>query len=115
MAKQTDFEYIKDKIVKSIRPEKIILFGSYSNGRNSKDSDIDLLIVIADSHPMASARRDDRELTVSRLFYPRFFAMDSLVYTDREIQALTASNEGEWDLVLQILENGKIVYEEQGQ
>ncbi|MCK5243083.1 nucleotidyltransferase domain-containing protein [bacterium] len=35
-----------DRIVKKFQPEKIILFGSYARGTNTRDSDIDLLIVM---------------------------------------------------------------------
>jgi predicted nucleotidyltransferase len=33
------------KIVKKIKPEKIILFGSFAWGKPTKDSDVDLLII----------------------------------------------------------------------
>ncbi len=42
---KTNVEKIKELLVKKYNPEKIILFGSYSNGKNTNDSDIDLLIV----------------------------------------------------------------------
>jgi predicted nucleotidyltransferase len=35
-------EYIVEKIVRKIQPEKIILYGSYARGDFHKDSDIDL-------------------------------------------------------------------------
>jgi len=38
-------QYIVEKIVKAIDPEKIILFGSYARGDFSKGSDLDLFII----------------------------------------------------------------------
>ncbi len=43
-----DIEVVKDEIVerlKSLNPEKIILFGSYAYGKPTEDSDIDLCII----------------------------------------------------------------------
>ncbi len=39
-------QYIVDKIVREIKPKKIILFGSYARGDFSKESDLDLFIVV---------------------------------------------------------------------
>jgi predicted nucleotidyltransferase len=35
-----------DRIVRKYQPKKVILFGSYARGRGTRDSDIDLLIVM---------------------------------------------------------------------
>ena len=43
-----DIEKIKDKIVealKPLKPNKIILFGSYAYGKPNEDSDIDLFLL----------------------------------------------------------------------
>ena len=39
-------EEIKDRIVSAVQPEKIILFGSYAYGTPTKDSDLDLLVIM---------------------------------------------------------------------
>jgi len=36
--------YIVEKIVREIQPEKVILFGSYARGDFNRDSDLDLFI-----------------------------------------------------------------------
>ena len=38
-------EEIKDAIVAEIKPDKIILFGSYARGDHNEQSDIDLMIL----------------------------------------------------------------------
>lgn len=41
---------VVDRIIRRYRPKRVILFGSYANGRPTKDSDIDILVV-ADEPP----------------------------------------------------------------
>ena len=40
------------RIVKKFKPEKIILFGSYARGTPTRDSDVDLLIIMPVSQNM---------------------------------------------------------------
>lgn len=42
MVTKNQIEQIKNIIVTTVRPEKIILFGSYANGKQTDESDIDL-------------------------------------------------------------------------
>jgi len=44
MITQAQIDEIKKRIVENFKPKKIILFGSYANGRLTEDSDLDLLI-----------------------------------------------------------------------
>ena len=44
----SDIQLIIKAIKKTLRPEKIILFGSYSRGEQIKDSDIDLAVIKKD-------------------------------------------------------------------
>ncbi|MBI4698748.1 MAG: nucleotidyltransferase domain-containing protein, partial [Nitrospirae bacterium] len=37
---------IIEKITNNFNPEKIILFGSYAYGKPTKDSDIDLMVIM---------------------------------------------------------------------
>ena len=41
-----DIREIVQQIVERFRPQKVILFGSYAQGRPTKDSDVDLLVVM---------------------------------------------------------------------
>jgi len=40
-------EQVVERIVRALAPERVILFGSYAEGRASDDSDLDLLVVTA--------------------------------------------------------------------
>jgi predicted nucleotidyltransferase len=102
---------IFDQFVHSFHPRKLILFGSQARGQVAEGSDIDLLVVLDSHHPLASLKRRDREGKLLDLFRYRSFGLDAFVLTEAEVQELQATNEGEWDLVLEILEEGKVLHD----
>jgi predicted nucleotidyltransferase len=99
-----------ERLVQHINPNRIILFGSRANGTAHKDSDIDLLIVVDSANPLAALKTHDRYGQILSLFPHRGFGLDAFVFTDKEIETLANENEGEWDLILEILQEGKILY-----
>lgn len=101
---------IVDRIVQYLHPKTVILFGSQANGKATKGSDIDLLIIIEDTHPFALLKRRVRFGKLLALFPYRSFGLDAIIITKAEVQALQKTNAGEWDLVLEILNEGKILY-----
>ena len=91
------------RIVAELRPEKIVLFGSYVYGTPSGDSDVDLLVIME-----TTGRPADRYLAVSRLIRPRPFPLDILVKTPGEItQAL---EKGDF-FIREIVTQGRVLYE----
>lgn len=48
MYTNSDIEFLKNLIVETIKPEKVILFGSYAYGTPTEKSDIDLLAIMPD-------------------------------------------------------------------
>ena len=91
------------KIVDELKPEKIILFGSYAYGRPNPHSDVDLLVVMKTKAPLK-----ERSWEVSRLLLPRPFPVDILVRTPEEIEEGLKSG----DFFLQeIVSRGKVLYE----
>lgn len=95
------------RIVSELRPEKIILFGSYAYGNPTPDSDVDLLVIME-----TKARDVDRYVAVSNLLYPRQFPVDILVKTPKEIEA-EKKKRGNFFL-REILNKGKVLYERRG-
>jgi len=95
------------RIVSELRPEKIILFGSYAYGNPTPDSDVDLLVIMK-----TRAREIDRYVAVSNLLYPRQFPVDILVKTPKEIEA-ESKKKGNFYL-REILTKGKVLYERSG-
>lgn len=91
------------KIVDELKPEKIILFGSYAYGRPTPHSDVDLLVVLK-----TNASLTERSWKVSRLLLPRPFPVDILVKTPKEIEKALKSGDF---FVQEILTRGKVLYE----
>ncbi len=91
------------RIARTLRPAKIILFGSYAYGTPTQDSDVDLLVVMN-----TTASSKERSWAVSQLLMPRPFPVDILVRTPREIKrALDQRN----FFIHEILTQGKVLYE----
>jgi len=91
------------RIVSTLNPEKIILFGSYAHGNPTPDSDIDLLVIM---HTSDSSK--ERSWAVSKLLLPRPFPVDILVRTPQEIE--TAVENGDF-FIQGILKHGIVLYD----
>ncbi len=91
------------RITSGLKPEKIILFGSYVYGTPSADSDVDLLVIME-----TDARPADRYLAVSRLLRPRPFPLDILVKTPQEIAQALAKGDF---FIREIITKGRVLYE----
>lgn len=101
---------IVSRIVQHFKPREIILFGSWAHNRATPESDLDLLVIIDDNHSLASLKRRVRFGKLLELFQHSFFGLDAIILTNSEVQQLQATNEGEWDLILDILQGGKTLY-----
>ena len=92
------------RIVSELKPEKIILFGSYAYGDPTPDSDVDLLVIMN-----TKAREIDRYVAISNLLYPRQFPVDILVKTPKEVEA-ASTKKGNF-FMREILTKGKVIYD----
>jgi predicted nucleotidyltransferase len=104
-----------DRIVEKVRPQKIVLFGSHAKGVATKDSDLDLLVIIDTANSLAPLKRRDRYGEILRLFRHRGFGLDVIVMTNKELEKIIDENEGEWNLILEILNEGKTLHEQKAQ
>jgi len=91
------------KIVQELKPEKVILFGSYAYGTPNPHSDVDLLIIMK-----TKASLKDRSWAVSRLLLPRPFPVDIVVKTPKEVE--NSLKAGDFFLK-EILTRGKVLYD----
>ncbi|MBI5304653.1 MAG: nucleotidyltransferase domain-containing protein [Chloroflexi bacterium] len=91
------------RIVRELRPQKIILFGSYAYGNPTPDSDVDLLVIMESDAP-----RTERFLAVARLLRPRVFPLDLLVHTPKEIHHSLTHRDF---FIQEITSRGKVLYE----
>lgn len=98
-----------EKIVKIISenysPEKILLFGSYSNGTANEDSDLDLFII-----KESNESRINRALEVKKIIRKNKITLpiDFLVFTPKEVES---ENYGSNSFVHEVINNGILVYE----
>jgi predicted nucleotidyltransferase len=90
------------RIVNSVQPKKIVLFGSAVRGEMGPDSDIDLLIVI----PSGGHRRKTAQ-TIYRNLIGVGFAADIIVVTEEDIEQF---RDHIGMVIRPALEEGKVLY-----
>jgi predicted nucleotidyltransferase len=95
-----------ERIVKKIKPEKIILFGSYANGNPTPDSDVDLFVVINSNNDHKTHYRN-----ISMLLYPREFPVDIIVKTPKEVEEAIKGGVDNAFFIREILKTGKVLYD----
>lgn len=98
-------EEIAQRIVETIHPQSIILFGSRARGDARPESDIDILVIADSKEP-----RYRRAAPLYGAFSDILVPMDILVYSPEEVK--------EWSDVYQAfvttaVREGKIIYEDQ--
>ncbi|MBU1262061.1 nucleotidyltransferase domain-containing protein [bacterium] len=98
--------YVVEKIVEGIKPEKIILFGSYATGDFHQDSDLDLFIIKNGQESSRIMRR-----RVESLLFGRRFPLDLIVRKPEEVQwNFRAKNPF---YLYHIFKDGKVIYEKE--
>jgi len=91
--------------------EKIILFGSYANGKPKEDSDLDIIIVTTDNYiPVTNREKMELHHKYNLLLkkFRRIIPIDMLVYTKSMYQKLQESGSL---FTNEINRKGKILYE----
>ena len=96
---------IVEKIAAAFNPRRIIMFGSRARGDASPGSDLDLLVEMDSDKPPPRRASD-----ILRLFGPRKWAMDVVVYTPEEVKRL---RNVVGTLVYTVEREGKVLYERQ--
>jgi predicted nucleotidyltransferase len=102
MILQTQITEFVNGLVQTFRPARVILFGSYSNGTQTDNSDVDLLVEL----PNAKGGLRDVSQIVRKL--KPAFPVDLIVHTPQQVRTRI----GQGDFFLRnIVAKGKIVYE----
>lgn len=104
LAVPPEIRRIVDRIVAGYEPERVILFGSWAEGRARDDSDVDLLVV-----KKTRDRPLDRVVQVRRAFRDpaRSIGVDVLVLTPGEMER--ALQDGH-SLVTRAVRRGVVLY-----
>lgn len=92
--------------LKSLNPQKIILFGSFAKGKVKPESDIDLLII-----KRTKKRPADRVAEVLPLVWGNVPHVETQVLTPEEFNQAIAENR--FFITQEILKYGKIIYEKE--
>jgi predicted nucleotidyltransferase len=101
MVSLAEIKAVVERIGRDFRPRKVILFGSYACGKPTKDSDVDLLVIM----PL---RGDPVYKSVEIALAARpGFPMDLLVRTPAEVRKRLAWNDS---FIRDIMEKGKVLY-----
>ena len=94
---------VVSRIASKFNPDKIILFGSYANGTQNEDSDLDLLIVQDSDLPLQKRGLDIRLALIGTKI-----PMDILFYTKSEFEQEKSSD---FSFLHSAIKNSKILYE----
>ncbi len=89
-------------VAKRFLPERVVLFGSYAEGRATEDSDVDLLVVM--DHP---GRNVEQAVTIRRAIR-RDFPLDLVVRTPAELRRRLSQKD---TFLSEICGKGKTLYE----
>jgi len=102
MINKEDIEKIKNSIVESFNPEKIILYGSYAYGNPNNQSDIDLLIV------MPFEGRSSKVVLEIWKKINSDFSIDLIIRTPDDVQRRYIEGD---PLIGDAVDKGKVLYE----
>jgi predicted nucleotidyltransferase len=89
-------------VVREVKPEAIVLFGSYATGKNRPDSDVDLLII-----KRAPFKRREEMLKCWDILSSYKVPKDILVYSPEEIKRWNSINS---HVVTRALREGRLLY-----
>lgn len=96
-------EQITQKLVATLNPEQIILFGSHAYGEPNEDSDIDLLVIVSQSNEPRYRR--------SRLAYRALRGIgvptDVIIMTREEVKRKVNVRSS---LISRVIHDGRILY-----
>ncbi|MGH7454362.1 MAG: nucleotidyltransferase domain-containing protein [bacterium] len=90
------------RIGKEFRPQRVILFGSFAQGRPTPDSDVDLLIITE-----FEGRPVDKSVEIRLKVRPPF-PVDLIVRTPEKVRERLAMGDS---FMKEILAEGKVLYE----
>lgn len=102
MVRKSHIEHYVEQLADAVRPERIVLFGSYAYGKPNGASDVDLLVV------MPHSGHDAQEAVRIRQRFTAPFPLDLIVRTPENLRMRLEAG----DLFLKtIMTQGEVLYE----
>jgi predicted nucleotidyltransferase len=102
MVAMREIRSLSRRIARQFRPRRIVLFGSYAEGRAGPDSDVDLLVVLP--HKGHAVEKSVEIRLATRPPFP----LDLLVRTPQEVRRRLAMGD---TFMRDIVQKGKVLYE----
>ncbi|MFK5925621.1 MAG: nucleotidyltransferase domain-containing protein [Desulfuromusa sp.] len=94
---------ITKRVVETVHPEKIILFGSHAWGQPTADSDLDLFVIVPPSDLPAYRRVREVYKALRGLKVPVDIVMQTSTDVEQKKNVITS-------LVKKVLEEGEVLY-----
>lgn len=91
-----------DELAKRFRPEKIVLFGSHATRKASKESDVDMLVVMPHQGPAATQAAHIRQQVRAP------FALDLIVRSPEVLQRRIKLGDS---FLRSVMSEGRVLYE----
>ena len=108
MITNKQIQEVADIIIEEIRPEKILLFGSYATGIPNKHSDVDIIIIVNEKLDrkirIDTLTKLNMKTALPNLMFPKDFKMYSL-------NEYTELKENQYSFLYSALQNAKTLYE----
>ena len=112
-----DIDVILNTMILSLKPSdpyKIILFGSYANGKANEHSDIDIMVILDNNHVSKTyEERLNKKVAVRKLLLEinRKIPIDIIVYSRAEFNMVKQYGN---NFITEIEKTGKVIYEKAG-
>lgn len=100
---QTTLREVTRRIVETARPERIVLFGSAALGKMTRDSDLDLLVIMR-----GPIHRRQMAQKIQRSLHGVALPVDVVVVTDEDVRQSAA---GGFSIIRPALAEGQVVYD----
>ena len=101
-----DVRTLITRIVETLDPERVVLFGSHARGDAAPRSDVDILVVADSNRP-----RYERAVPIYRAIADVPVEVDVMVYTPAEVRDWSRVDQA---FVTTALREGRIIYERPG-
>jgi uncharacterized protein len=94
---------IVQRLVESLHPEQIILFGSHAYGEPNEDSDVDLFVIVSESDQPRYRRSREAYRALRGISVPT----DVIVVTREEVKKKVNVRSS---LISRVIHDGKVLY-----
>ena len=102
MSRADEIRLYSDELAKRFRPQRIVLFGSHASHRATKDSDVDMLVVMSHKGPAATQAARIRQQVRAP------FALDLIVRSPEVLQKRLKLGDS---FLKAVMDEGKVLYE----